>query len=54
LSELLKTAHLHANNFNLGEVEKKDSPSQILVFIEKGWQAPDIYRFVLTQWETEA
>jgi hypothetical protein len=51
-SALLKTAHLHANTFNLGEVEKKDSPRQILVSIDKGWQAPDIFKFVLTQWET--
>ena len=51
-SALLKTAHLHANTFNLGEVEKKDSPRQVLVSIDKGWQAPDIFKFVLTQWET--
>jgi len=51
-SSLLKTAHLHANTFNLGEVEKKDSKRQVLVSIDKGWQAPDIFKFVMTQWET--
>ena len=51
-SALLKTAHLHANTFNLGDVEKKDSKRQVLVSIDKGWQAPEIFKFVMTQWET--
>jgi hypothetical protein len=51
-SALLKTAHLHANTFNLGDVEKKGSKRQVLVSIDKGWQAPEIFKFVMTQWET--
>ena len=51
-SALLKTAHLHANTFNLGDVEKKDSKRQVLVSIDKGWQATEIFKFIMQQWET--
>ena len=51
-SALLKTAHLHANTFNLGDVEKKDSKRQVLVSIDKGWQATEIFKFIMKQWET--
>lgn len=51
-SAMLKTAHLHANTYNLGDVEKKDSKRQVLVSVDKGWQAPEIFKFVLNQWET--
>lgn len=51
-SALLKTAHLHANTFNLGDAEKKDSSRQVLVSIDKGWQAADIFKFIMMQPET--
>ena len=52
-SALLKTAHLHANTFNIGETRaKKGDPRQVLVSVDKGWQAADIFKFVMMQPET--
>ena len=44
-SALLKTAHLQANTYNLGD-------GKLIVSIDKGWQSNEILKFGLKQWET--
>ena len=46
---MMKTAHLQANVFNLGE---STGDNQLLVSMDKGWQSNDILKFILTQPET--
>jgi hypothetical protein len=45
-SSMLKSAHLSANVYNLGALNKD---GQMLLSLDKGWQSSDILKFVLKQ-----
>jgi hypothetical protein len=48
-AELLKTAHMSTNTYNLGKPEKPT----LLVSINKAWDAPQVLRFVAHRPETK-
>ena len=54
MAEMLKTAHLSANMYVLGEYKidpetKEETGPTLLVSLDKAWQQKDITRFVATQ-----